>query len=262
MKLFPIKLIILLILSANVWADEKIKITTSNYQVASITKMLVGEDADIEIISSYNICPEHYSLKPSDIQKMQNRDLLIYIDEQFEPFMNNILSKHNGKTIKISDIDNMHIDDKNYHIWLDLNNVRLILKEIHSAITRDNNKDNLEIALKQINDLDLYRQLKLGNLRSPILLNNSLFYLFSFGEVNPIKKYADPNNITIKNVDSFLNLPKDQCILSNKNESFYNLEKKINRKIVKIDCGTGQFDGSFIEQYKELIDIVHSNCTR
>lgn len=259
------KYLIILFLPCFVCASsEKIKITTSNYQLASLTKMITADMADIEIIASYKICPEHYSMKPGDIAKIKNRELLIYIDKKFELFMNNVLGMHEGRVLQISSIDALNLDDGNYHIWMDLYNVRMILKHIHQSLVemRPKLRQQLDMrlakAMSSIEELQRYKASSFAGLKSPMMLHNSVYYLFD-PKVSE-KKYVGNYNVTMRNIDEFLDLPQDKCLISNKNESFYMLEEKIRRKIVKIDCEAWQFDVTFIEQYKNIIDIVSQQC--
>ena len=65
--------------------------------------MLNIVDSDVELLLSNNSSPHDFKLKPSDMKKITDSDVLIYIDESIESFIERPLSAlgEDTKTIKI-----------------------------------------------------------------------------------------------------------------------------------------------------------------
>ncbi|MFU7502495.1 MAG: metal ABC transporter substrate-binding protein [Candidatus Tisiphia sp.] len=124
--------IIMILLSQVSFANVgRIKIVTSITTLASIIAMLVKEQAEIVAIANNNDCPHHYNLRPSDLKKVKDADIVFYIDEQFDGFAGKLMNGHSKNVIKISNFNRLKIINNdsysNWHIWLDLDNVKILL---------------------------------------------------------------------------------------------------------------------------------------
>ena len=80
--------------------NEK-KIITTIKPIHSILLNIV--DSDVELLLNNNSSPHDFKLKPSDIKKITDSDVLIYIDESIESFIERPLNAlgEDTKTIKI-----------------------------------------------------------------------------------------------------------------------------------------------------------------
>ncbi|MFU7503349.1 MAG: metal ABC transporter solute-binding protein, Zn/Mn family, partial [Candidatus Tisiphia sp.] len=76
------------------FASGKVKIVTSITPLAAIIAMLVKDQAEIVAIANNDDCPHHYNLKPSDLKKVKDADIVFYIDEQFDGFVGKLMNGH------------------------------------------------------------------------------------------------------------------------------------------------------------------------
>lgn len=79
-KIFLIVLVLLVNICcvfeiSHLYADEPIVVGTS--AIHSAVKDLTGKDAELAIVVPPNLCPGHFDLKPSDIEKFLNAKLII-----------------------------------------------------------------------------------------------------------------------------------------------------------------------------------------
>ncbi|XVN42734.1 MAG: zinc ABC transporter substrate-binding protein [Candidatus Rickettsia vulgarisii] len=139
---------IILLFNCQTFANSKIKIVTSITPLAGIVSMLVKDQAEVVAIASNNDCPHHYNLKPSDLQKVQDADIVLYINEEFDGFVSKLMSQNNKNIVRVSDFPRLNlIKDNHYnnwHIWLDLYNVQIILERMSN------------ILIEQFPDLSIY----------------------------------------------------------------------------------------------------------
>jgi ABC-type Zn uptake system ZnuABC Zn-binding protein ZnuA len=249
----------MLFISNNVFASTP-KILVGSKQVASIVKMITKDNAEIISIANNDTCPEHYHIKPSDITKAQNANLVIYIDDKFEPFIAHILHKSDVQNIlKISNIPNLKIRNNNMHIWLDLDNVELICHELHKKLVSLNpekenlwNK-NLRQAKKELSDLRSYKEDKIKDLGSTILLSDSLEYLLE-PDNNIEKFYIHSSMVSMKTISKLDKIDNKKCILADSSLTLKDLDKDI----VKID--SEKWSDDYTNHYKKIIDSIANNC--
>lgn len=89
-------LIITLVILSGV-AEAKIVCTTT--VIASIVEDLTGEKC--EVVASPSVCPAHYDIKPSDVEKVKKADIIVC--HGFEPWVDELVSASgkNAKVIKV-----------------------------------------------------------------------------------------------------------------------------------------------------------------
>lgn len=96
-------------------ANEKPLIVSTIRPIHALTSAVVGDNADtLQLIPGY-ASPHHYSLKPSEIRRLNKADLVIRIDEHMETFleksMRNIDTK---KVITLSSIKGLTLLSANH----------------------------------------------------------------------------------------------------------------------------------------------------
>lgn len=101
--------IILCLMTSSAYANDsdfhhQDKIIVSNIPLAGIVQMITGDAFEIESIDTQNSCPHHYHAKPSDLLKLKNSKIAIYIDDGFESFFKNMLKRFDGEVLKITDL--------------------------------------------------------------------------------------------------------------------------------------------------------------
>ena len=182
----------------------KPKIVVSITPIASIVSMLVKDKTDIESLAVNNDCPHHHNIKPSDLAKVKNADIAIYINEQFDSFAEKLISNHSKSIIKISDIKSLTIIkdiiksvgfnykergaktidnrratsdllsefksfDYNWHIWLDLNNTAILLQEFAQIFSKkfpELQEDINNNLSEALNELNKLQEIKNNELRA------------------------------------------------------------------------------------------------
>ena len=156
------------------------KIITTIKPLHSILLNIV--DTDVDLLLDSNFSPHDFKLKPSDMNKLNDADILIYIDESIETFIERPLAsiKNDVKTIKILGNANLsllpireggvweeedhgdghHHDHGDYdaHVWLSNENVikmtKFLIKEL-SKINPDKKniyKANAKVFIKKLKD--------------------------------------------------------------------------------------------------------------
>jgi len=264
----------------------KPKIITSITPIAGIAAMLVKDKADIESLAVNSGCPHHYNLKPSDLAKVKNADIAIYIDEQFDGFAKKLIDNHSKNIIKISDIKTLKIKgivnnriatsndvgkfksiDYNWHIWLDLDNVAILLQEfakIFSEKFPDLQADinnNLFVALKELETLQETKNNELATLKDVILLSDSSEYFFINPAITTVKLYSD-NQKSLKyfsKLEALIKHTNNKCLVLSleQNPKAYN---KLNVKTVILNSENWEIknidSNSFQNQYLQMINQV------
>jgi ABC-type metal ion transport system, periplasmic component/surface adhesin len=94
----------------------------------------------------------NFNLKPSQLNLVMKSDLLIAVDNHFESDLNKII-KNIDTTKKIiitgsSEINLLPTTDgssTNYHLWLDINNMKLIAQDISIMLIRIDQKNKAPI---------------------------------------------------------------------------------------------------------------------
>jgi zinc transport system substrate-binding protein len=248
---------------------QKIKIVTSITPIAAIIAMLVNDDeATITSIASNKSCPHHYQPKPSDIQKINEADVLIYINPEFDGFAAKLMNKRNANIIKISDFLALNIINKNdsinWHFWLDLNNTTILLAEFAKALVkqfpemRSTIYSNLDHANKQIKTLAEIKKTSLSHLLEAAIFSDSLEYFFI--EYNIIKLYqSDQKSLHfIKNLQMMLNQSPNLCLILSSDQNIKLYQKFDITNIVQIESENWQtvkrMKTLFYDQYLKMID--------
>ncbi|WP_410526136.1 metal ABC transporter solute-binding protein, Zn/Mn family [Rickettsia endosymbiont of Gonocerus acuteangulatus] len=245
----------------------KPKIVTSITPIASIAAMLVKDKVEIESLAVSNGCPHHYNLKPSDLAKVKNADIAIYIDEEFDGFAEKLINNHAKTIIKISDIKDLKTMKDNWHIWLDLDNVQIMTKEfakIFSEKFPDLQADinnNLELAMKELQDLQEAKNNEFANIKDVILLSDSSEYFFVDTNIRTTKLYSDSQKSLryFSKLDSLIKESNNKCLILS-TEQNPNLYNKLNVKTVILNSENWDIKNidsrSFQNQYLQMINQV------
>lgn len=128
-------ILLLLLLSNASFASNKIKVAASTAPIASMVKMIGGKYVEITTLSGSFGCAHNHSMKPSQLVALRSANLVIYINEEFEHFMEHLFDhlSHDSKIIRLGDSKLTLLKNKghiNWHIWFDFNNDKIILNKI------------------------------------------------------------------------------------------------------------------------------------
>ena len=267
-----IKIFTLFIIFINFTALAKPKIVTTITPLASIVLMLVRDDAEVSSLVTNNICPHHYHLKLSDLEKIKEANIIIYIDDQFDNFVSKLVDKNSSKIIKISNFKSIKIvankGHPNWHFWLDLDNIQILLEELSTELAqhfpekRNSIYQNLKHAKKRVADLAMIKTKILSALPKLILLSDSLEYFF-IGDKFSVNKLYQPNHKSLKYVDNLKQLlkgPDKPCLVisSDQDPKFY---QNFNNKLIQLESenwpiSEGEMVDLFYNQYLKMIHQV------
>lgn len=183
-------IVILLLLTSNVVASPLIVATIK--PIHSIVSALTHDISSPKLLLNSKQSAHHFNLKPSQLNLIMKSDLLIAVDSHFESDLNKII-KNIDTTKKIiitgsSEINLLPAIDgysKNYHLWLDVNNMKLIAQYISTMIIKidQKNKDtyqrNLKSLIVKLDELTNEIKNKLANYNnSPIATYSDTFQYF------------------------------------------------------------------------------------
>jgi zinc transport system substrate-binding protein len=140
--------------------QEELLIITSSFPLYEFAREIAGETDQVEMLIPPGTDVHHYDLKPSDLIKLEQADLIIFIGEEMEPWLETILDlegKHKDKTIqatkKVQLIKAKHEhdhDENNVHDE-DEHEIEHIIKKIDYVIHEwEDNNIGAEEALEEI----------------------------------------------------------------------------------------------------------------
>lgn len=273
MKINVLTAIFCILFNHSVFAgNTKIKIVTSITPLASVIAMLLADNAEIVAIANNNDCPHHYHLKPSDLQKVKDADLVVYIDDHFDSFASKLMNNHGQNVIKISDLTKLKLIGDNWHIWLDLENVKILLEQLSAILAKQfpglsaKIYQNLDTSKKQIDHLVKIKAEKLARLNDVILLSDSLEYLFDEQKYKVQKLYSGNQKSLkyVKTLEKLLDKSSDKClVLSTEQDSKIYRNFKANVVTVESENWIVEniTDDLFYNQYLKIIDQI-SQCTK
>ncbi|KJV96424.1 periplasmic solute binding family protein [Rickettsia parkeri str. Tate's Hell] len=235
--------------------------------------MLVKDKANIESLAISSDCPHHYNLKPSDLVKVKNSDIAIYINEQFDGFAEKLIDNHSKNIIKISDIKSLTTIKDNWHIWLDLNNAVILLQEFAQIFSekfpelQEDINNNLSTALKELNKLQEIKNNELAMIKDVILLSDSSEYFFLNTNIKTAKLYSESQK-SLRYISKLEDLIKEsnnnKClVLSNEQNS--RLYDKLNAKIIILNSenwnvqniGSNTFQNQYLQMIYQVKKCIH-----
>lgn len=76
-------------------SNSKPVVVTTSSVLASIVRDLAGDQVIVEVIASPSVCPAHYGVKPSDVYKLKDADLILR--QGFEPWLKDLVKASGSK---------------------------------------------------------------------------------------------------------------------------------------------------------------------
>ena len=128
----PLLALLLLIFSHNIMAATNYQIATTSRSIASLAAMIADDKAKIHILNSNSgsQCIHNHHVKPSDVNILRNADLIIYVGSHFERKLHKSV-KHLKNQITFEDL----VNNRDGHIWLNLDNALVILQRINNYLS-------------------------------------------------------------------------------------------------------------------------------
>ncbi|WP_038179913.1 zinc ABC transporter substrate-binding protein ZnuA [Vibrio rhizosphaerae] len=146
MKFFRLSTVILLLgLSIPAWALD---VLTSIKPIQMISYELMAGVSEPDVLLAPNTSPHDYALRPSDVKRIKQADLVIWFGDGLEPFLSKVLS-HQTNQLMISQIKGVpfkhfsadHHDDGHHHhgninphFWMGIEQVRVVAQAIAARL--------------------------------------------------------------------------------------------------------------------------------
>lgn len=165
-------IVILTALPSMVWASN---ILTSIKPIQMITQELTAQMSTPDVLVSANASPHDYALRPSDVKRIRQADLVIWFGPDLEPFLEKSLSQHRN-VLTLSEIPNLalrayreesshhheghHHGTHDPHFWLGVEQVKTVAHAIAERLSDtdpENSKtyqDNLAQFLVKLDKTD------------------------------------------------------------------------------------------------------------
>ena len=261
-KLLSKYILLFLLLPLYAFSDVNLDVVVTSDPIYYITKYIGGNKAKVSFPKSIDI-DEHGHEKhylPSEAKKIRNADLVVIIDEHFDG--NTVKKIVSDNLMTLSELDGLkiyeyrgldeHLGDEHHdgyghkehkyedehhnendnhahgnydwHIWLDIDNLKLIANAIVAKLTNLNpqnsgsylkNKDNL---IQSLDKLDNEIQAKLSQGKySVFILHDAYQYFERYFNIESTGYIFGENTLTLDNVSESIELIENEnikCVFS------------------------------------------------
>ncbi|MGF1766104.1 zinc ABC transporter substrate-binding protein ZnuA [Enterovibrio makurazakiensis] len=142
---------ILFLFSVGIKASP-LNIVTTIKPIGLIAHDIAGEYADVDVLLPDNASPHDYALKPSDVKKLHQADLIVWVGPELELFLEKMLNGHTN-ALRLSTFEGMPVryfdegghdqhdghdhshDGIDGHLWLGPEQSKVIGKAIQIALS-------------------------------------------------------------------------------------------------------------------------------
>ncbi len=138
---------------SNSWAGESehLKVLATIRPLALLAQDVAGEAADVDVLLAGDASPHHYSLRISDMQKIEDADLLVWLGPEFERFLAGVIAPGaNGRLLTLSELPGLSWPEpteasphrghehprRDLHLWLSPANGATILQAVAARLTQ------------------------------------------------------------------------------------------------------------------------------
>jgi len=284
-SMFIIFLIMLVILTGCTEKEKKednLKIVTSFYPIYIMTSNITKFATNVQLSNMTDInvgCLHDYTLKPTDIKKIEKADILIENGMGIESFNDKLINSFNSLEIieSTKNINALEEDGElNGHTWTSINNYISQVEEITKKLKEKNpenseiyEKNSMEYKGKLIQLKEKYDN-ELSNLKGKkaLLLNESFTYLLNDLKIATIDLHTDHEKSTIsaEKLKKVINQMKEEnvsIIITDKDDDEKNaktIAKETGAKIYKLNsCLKGELDDdSYLNAMNENLELLKS----
>lgn len=232
--------------------NEKLTIVTTTNIIANSIHEIVGDKANVESLMGANVDPHGYKASPSDIQKLQNADIIIHNGLHLEGKMADIFKKMSNQKTVLAVADGMdenayrRIDEDNAydpHVWFDVKlwstGIEYIGKEIVKFDTLNSSfyQKNITEFTKKLTNLDL--QIKENLLKIPesqrvLITTHDAFGYFGKAyniQIKPLQGISTLSDIGLQdatNLSNFIIHNKIKCVFIESSTSHKSLQSIVD----------------------------------
>ncbi|MGN7619069.1 MAG: zinc ABC transporter substrate-binding protein [Ehrlichia sp.] len=256
------------------------KIIATINPIYSLVNAVTSEVTQPTLLIDDPISIHNYMLKPSDNRKLKDSDIIFYVDDRLETFVNKIKGK---ALIKLSDIVELlpsrydsnfsykiHTTSNDLHIWLNpenakriVNHIRLVLCEIDPENAERYNYNANSTIMQITEQAEIIKNLLNPVKTNPYIVTHDAYQYFEkyFG-LNFIASISSNHdtNISVKRlayIKKIVTQNKIKCIFSESpNEKIKNLFSKYQVKFQVLDP-IGKFsttNNSYFSIMKNIAD--------
>lgn len=222
-------------------------------------------------------------LKPSDKRKLQDSDIIFYVDDHLETFINKI---HNKKLVRLSEVVELlpsrydanfsykiHTTSNDLHIWLNPENAKSIVKHIMLVLCQTDPENaekytnNANLTLIQITQQAETISNTLSSIKAKpyIVTHDAYQYFEKYFRLNFIAALSSSHdtNISVKrlmHIKKIITQNKIKCIFSESpNDKVKNLFSKYQVKFQVLDpIGNTSEDNAYFKIMQNITDnLVH-----
>jgi zinc transport system substrate-binding protein len=120
-------------------ADARLKVVASVFPLMEFAKAVGGASADVSLLLPPGAGVHTWQPRASDIIKMSEADLFVYVGEGLEPWVGEFLKSISSKRLKVLAVaDFLPLEKEKHareevvdpHVWLDFDNDRLIVDRL------------------------------------------------------------------------------------------------------------------------------------
>lgn len=161
--LFSILLLITLLISCNKneenVTNKKLKVTVTIATYADFVKKIGGDKVEVNILVPPNAEPHNYEPQPAQISELAKSDLYVKIGAGmgFEESFSEKIKSINKKIKIINSAEGINIYNNDPHVWLGINEARIIVKNIYKNLVKELPADSVYFT----NNLDKFLNLLL-----------------------------------------------------------------------------------------------------
>jgi len=221
----------------NVHAEKPI-IVASTTVLASIVEDLAGDQVIVEYIALPSVCPAHYDVKPSDIEKLKYASLVL--SHGIEPWIDKLVSASGSRALVFKDIC------KSWSIPSDLKNCYIQVADILEKYLNIPIGERLNKSLKTIDEVsswlkDYSRENRFEGV--PVVVMKWQRSYISYLGFNVVASYGPPETVSLKEYSEVIsNATQARAVLVIDNiPSGVDLGIKIAREIGAIEVAVHNF---------------------
>ena len=175
---------LLLIVALPVWAQPKIVASIKPLQL--IAQAMVGDQFRVEVLLPPGATPHHYSMRPSDIEKIVEADLVLWLGPSAEPYLQKLANRSvlHKKMLNITPIEMKGQNLEDLHIWLGPKQALAMAAQISARLERldpargGDYRANLRQFKQQIRDFNDGLVQRLSGNVSPYLVYHDAYRYF------------------------------------------------------------------------------------
>ncbi len=133
---------VLLFLSWQSSANASVRVLTSIQPLAMIARAIAGDEATVDVLIEGHDSAHHFTLSPSDRLAVENADMLLWIGEEFEVFLETMMGQlREQELITALDLPELTVwpldaQTVDSHIWLDPHNALIIAGALAEELAR------------------------------------------------------------------------------------------------------------------------------